>query len=162
VGNKVDASETRELARQLAGLFRYLTLAGGGDFLREVSELDLSLTQLKALSLLDERPAALSLKDVSEQLGLSVPTTSRAVDGLVRRRLVDRDEDALDRRVRRVGLTAAGRRVVENLTAIRMAGLNRLVESFSNEERKKLAAALEAIPKREEIRRLCPRGSAAR
>lgn len=154
--------DTRPLARQLVGFLRYTTLAGGGDFLRTVSELDLTLTQLKAISLLDESGDPLTVKDLADQLGLSVAATSRAVDALFKRGLVDRDEDPSDRRVRRVRLTRAGRRTVENLLAIRIKGLETLLERLSSAERRKLAVALDAILERDEVRRFCPRGKVSR
>src|SRR3954466_9623770 len=88
-----------ELARQLAGLFRYAATLSDGPFLREASEHELTLSQLKTLSLLSELPPAtpLSLKDVAERLGISLPAASRAVDPLVRRGLVERREDEADR-----------------------------------------------------------------
>jgi DNA-binding MarR family transcriptional regulator len=145
--------EVRELARQLAGLFHCMANANNRDFLPEISELDLSLTQLKALAALDERAEALSVKELAERLGLSLAATSRSVEGLVKRKLVERDEDLVDRRIRRIGLTARGRRIVERLVAIRVAALERLVASFNDEQRDKLADALVAILENEDVRR---------
>jgi DNA-binding MarR family transcriptional regulator len=128
--------------------------ANNRDFLPEISELDLSLTQLKGLSVLDEHvEEALSVKALSERLGLSLAATSRSVDGLVKRKLIERDEDPDDRRVRRVRLTARGRRTVERLVEIRIAALERLVESFDDEQREKLADALDSIIEHEDVRR---------
>jgi DNA-binding MarR family transcriptional regulator len=150
-----------QLARQLAGFFRYVTVSGQGDFLREVSELDLSLTQLKALSALDER-GEMSVKALGDHLGLSFPATSRSVDGLFRRGLVERDEDPDDRRVRRLRLTRRGERAVGNLMAIRVAGLSRMLRELSDEERARLGDALDLIMERDEIRELCPGRGRAR
>jgi DNA-binding MarR family transcriptional regulator len=154
--------DTRSLARQLVGFLRFTTIAGGGDFLRAVSELELSLTQLKAISLLDESGEPLAVKDLADRLGLSVAATSRAVDGLFKRGLVDRDEDLVDRRVRRVRLTGAGRRTMETLLAIRIVGLDTVLKGLSSSERRKLAVALDAILEHEEIRRFCPRRKVSR
>jgi len=127
--------------------------ANNRDFLPEISELDLSLTQLKALSVLDERGEALSVKELSERLGLSFAAGSRAVEGLVQRKLAERDEDPVDRRIRRVGLSARGRRMVERFIAIRIASLERLIESLDSGQRQKLGTALAAVFENEEIRR---------
>ncbi len=153
-------TDTRELSRHIGAFFLYLANASNRDFLPETSELDLSLTQLKALFLIGaptEEP--LSMKSLAEGLGLSFAATSRAVDALCKRGLMDRDEDSDDRRIKRVSLTLKGRRAVDRLTAIRLAGLERLVETFSPDEREKLAVALEPILAREEIRRFLPRRS---
>ena len=81
--------------------FRYAGSTGYSDgaCMREVSDHDLTLSQLKTLSLLSELPPAspLSLKDVAARLGISLPAASRAVDPLVRRGLVVRREDEEDR-----------------------------------------------------------------
>jgi DNA-binding MarR family transcriptional regulator len=149
--------ETRELARQLAGFFRYATHVHLGDLLPAIAELELSLTQLKALSLLDTREDELSVNVLAESLGLSMAATSRMVDGLFKRGLVERDEDPLDRRVKRVQLTPAGRKTIEKVAAVRVSGMERMLESFSDEQRDKLAAALEVILETDEVRRFYPR-----
>ena len=51
--------------------------------MREVSELELTFTQFKTLMLLAHEPEALSVKDVSDRLGISFPAASRAVEPLV-------------------------------------------------------------------------------
>src|SRR3954454_12969014 len=122
-----------ELARQLAGLFRYAATHSDGAFMQEVSDHDLTLSQLKTLSLLSELPPSspLSLKDVAEQLGISLPAASRAVDPLVRRGLVERREDEEDRRVKRVRTTAAGEALSQRLMAARVSALEELLSGFT-------------------------------
>src|SRR5204863_6075800 len=132
---------------------RYVTLSSDGDFLRQVSDLDLSLTQLKVLSHLNELPQPadgeeaehLSVKQVAEQLGISLPAASRAIDPLVKRRLVSRQEDRLDRRIKRVRLTARGEAAVGRLIATRLSAAEAMLETFTASEREKLADALGEI-----------------
>ena len=163
--SRAGLAEPAALARGLAGLLRYFTQASDSDFLRQADELDLTLTQLKLLFLLyelpepipGEEPNLLSVKDVAEQLGISVPAASRAIEPVVKRRLVVRKEDELDRRVKRVRLTARGESVVGRLLATRVAAAEALVERFSAAERQKLAAGLEDILARPEVGRYCPR-----
>jgi DNA-binding MarR family transcriptional regulator len=145
-----------------------LTLAGDSVFLQEVAELDLSLAQLKVLSHLyelpvpvaGEEPRLLAVKDVAEQLGISLPAASRAIEPLVKRRLVLRNEDPLDRRVKRVRLTARGEAAVGRLLATRVASIEAMLEGFTESERDKLAAALEEILARPEVSRFCLRKGA--
>jgi DNA-binding MarR family transcriptional regulator len=151
-----------DLAHQLTAFFRYVTLASDSDFLNEVAELDLSLSQLKIASLLYEQPAPvageaeyLSVKEVAERLGISLPAASRALDPLVKRRLIARREDTEDRRVKRVRLTARGDALVERLYAIRVASFESMLEGFSESEREKLGVALEEILTRAEVNRYC-------
>lgn len=163
--SKSVSSEPAELARSLAGFLRYVTLSSDSDFLQQVSDLDLSLTQLKVLSHLNELPQPaedeeaehLSVKQLAEQLGISLPAASRAIDPLVKRRLVSRQEDQLDRRVKRVRLTARGEAAVGRLIATRLAAAQRMLESFTRSEREKLADALAEILSRPEIKRYCPK-----
>jgi DNA-binding MarR family transcriptional regulator len=157
--------EPTELARGLAGLLRFFTHASDNDFLRQADDLDLTLTQLKLLFHLyelpepvaGEEPQLLSVKDVAEQLGVSLPAASRAIEPLVKRRLVIRKEDELDRRVKRVRLTARGESVVGRLLATRVAAAEALLERFTAVEREKLADALTEVLSRPEISRYCPR-----
>ena len=130
--------------------------------MREVSDHDLTLSQLKTLSLLSELPPEpLSLKDVAERLGISFPAASRAVDPLVRRGLVDRREEGgpqdqagqHDRRGRRPHPApdgGAGR------------GARGARSGFSVTERRKLGDALDEIMARPEIDHYCPKKGARR
>jgi DNA-binding MarR family transcriptional regulator len=159
------AADPGELARGLAGFLRFFTHASDNDFLRQADELDLSLTQLKLLFHLYElpepieasEPQLLAVKDVAEQLGISLPSASRAIDPLVKRRLVDRREDARDRRVKRVRLTARGEAAVGRLEATRIDSAEATLAGFSEHERERLADALSEILSRPEISRYCPR-----
>ena len=144
------------LARQLAGFIRYAWSGSDQEFTREVAEQDMSFSQLKTLVLLAEHAETLSVKDVAERLGISLPAASRAVDQLVRRGLAERAEDPIDRRVKRVRTTRKGDRLVERLIAARMRSFERLLETFTATERRKLGDALDEIVARPEIARLCP------
>jgi DNA-binding MarR family transcriptional regulator len=147
------------LARQLLGFFRFAWASGDSEFLREASELELTFTQFKALMLLAHEPEALSVKDVSDRLGVSFPAASRAVDPLVKRGIVERTEDQLDRRVKRVRTTKDGDRLVERLIATRIKSFEQLLEGFSVTERRKLGDALDEILARPEVARYIPRAT---
>src|SRR4051794_11489986 len=86
---------------------------------RTLREHDLSVAQLAALYLIDERKA-LRLGDVAAELGVTLPTASRFVDDLVRQRLVDREEDPSDRRARILTLAAKGRAFIATSSEARM------------------------------------------
>jgi DNA-binding MarR family transcriptional regulator len=142
------AVTSRELGRQLAGFFLWVTNSSNHDFLPRITDLELTLTQMKALfqlTVVDE----LAVKEVADGLGLSDAATSRAVDGLVKRDLVERAEDPADRRVKRVRLTARGRKTIDELAAVRIATFERLVEELSD--------ALEPILARQDLGRFNPR-----
>ncbi len=96
-------------------------------FAFQLAELRLGFTQLAALYVLADGSTT-TVGELAEALGRSPSATSRLVDGLVRRRLVERREEPEDRRQRSVRLTQRGQallRVVDReradqfLTAIR-------------------------------------------
>jgi DNA-binding MarR family transcriptional regulator len=147
------------LARQLLGFFRFAWTRGDSEFMREASELELTFTQFKALMLLAHEPEALSVKDVSDRLGISFPAASRAVEPLVKRGFVERAEDPVDRRVKRVRTTKDGDRLVERLIATRIESFEQMLEGFSVTERRKLGDALDEILARPEVARYCPKGA---
>jgi DNA-binding MarR family transcriptional regulator len=155
-------SRTQELAADVAGLadsvmafLGYAQKSSGEDFFRMVGELELSLSQLKLLMVLS-RDGEQPLKDLSEKLVLSLPAASRAVDGLYRRDMVERREDDVDRRQKRIAITPAGSEVVASLSAARLAGIETFIASLTAEEQENLARALAPIVAREEVAACIP------
>lgn len=68
----------------------------------------LSVSQTYALGAI-VRSGPLAMADLADDLHLTPSATSRVVDQLVRKQLVDREQSAQDRRVWRVAATTAGR-----------------------------------------------------
>jgi DNA-binding MarR family transcriptional regulator len=68
----------------------------------------MSVPQFRALWLIGEKPSA-CLSAVADHVGLSLPSASRLVAGLVAHSLVARKTDATDRRHCCLALTARGR-----------------------------------------------------
>jgi DNA-binding MarR family transcriptional regulator len=128
-------------------LFRHLwTYDRGGGFLQAIEENRLTLTQVKALVALDsEQGGPCPIRQLGEKLGITPPTATRAIDALVERDLVSRSEDPDDRRVRRIAITGAGRRLVGELASRRTAELEAFAEGLSASQRRKLLTALEAL-----------------
>jgi DNA-binding MarR family transcriptional regulator len=91
-------------------------------------------------------------RDIAARLQISLASVSRAVDGLVRSRLVSRVEDAEDRRVRRLSITDKGRRLAGEIVAARLADMEAFAASLTPAQRRKLDGALEAVLDNEEIR----------
>jgi DNA-binding MarR family transcriptional regulator len=143
----------RELALRLGSLMLCSFGTDGGSVIRAIDETGLSFTQMKALVRIagHDESEPWTVKDVSERLGISLASASRAVDGLVKRKLATRVEDAEDRRVRRVSLTATGQSMADELMAARLAGLERFVETLGADERRKLDAALELLLERDDV-----------
>jgi len=73
----------------------------------------LTATQRVALIETVEAGSPIRLHDLAERLGVTAPTASRAVDGLVEHGMLERRPDPADRRAVRISLTAEGRSLVD-------------------------------------------------
>lgn len=158
IAEKVDitavSDEAQETAARLSALLRHLFLYDRGNMLRVIEESGLSMTQCKALlelGGLGEEVEARQVSDLAETLGVSVPSISRAVDGLVKKRLASRVEDAEDRRVRRVAITARGKQLVDTLLVVRQAGIEAFAEGLTAAQRRKLDVAVDSLMDRDDI-----------
>ena len=142
----------RELGYRLGAVMLRCMSADGGTAIRVIDESGLTFTQMKILMTLagtrDEPP---SLKPVAEGIGISLPSASRAVEGLVKRALVARTEDPSDRRQRLLSLTEAGQELADRIMAARLEGLGQFAASLTDEQRTRLEQALELIIERDEI-----------
>jgi DNA-binding MarR family transcriptional regulator len=132
-------------------LLTFLLKGSGEAFYALVEELDLSITQLKTLHLLELREGELSVKDLAALLGLSLPATSRNVEGLLQRGYLERREDEHDRRIKRVQMTGPGRELASRLHSERLAGLEGIVATLSDRQRRQLATALASLLERDDI-----------
>lgn len=144
----------RELALRLGSLMLHVLGSEGGSVIRAIDETGLNFVQMKSLFTLagaDTEDEPISVKQLAERLGVSLPSASRAADDLVRRKLATREEDPDDRRVRRLALTASGRRIADTVLAARLRGLERFAAGLDDSERRKLDAALEVLLERDEI-----------
>lgn len=84
-----------------------------------VSEEQLSFSQVAALHIID-RDDGLSINEISTRLNLSMSATSRMIDELVKKELVEREEDQENRRAKILTLTTSGRKFMNNLSLERV------------------------------------------
>ena len=142
----------RELGYRLGAVMMSCFGNDGGAAIRAIDESGLTFTQMKVLmTLVGAGEQAPGLKPVAEGLGLSLPSVSRAVDGLVKRKLIARAEDPADRRQRLLTVTEEGDRLAGRIMAARLEGLGRFAASLNEDERERLDAALELLLERDEI-----------
>ena len=144
----------QETAARLTALFRHLFLYDRGNQLRVLEESGLSMTQCKALlelGGLGQTEETWQVGDLAAVFSVSVPSMSRAVDALVKKRLATRVEDRDDRRVRRVQVTARGKELVETLVAVRQSGFEAFAATLDAAQRRKLDAAVDSLMDREDI-----------
>jgi DNA-binding MarR family transcriptional regulator len=141
-----------DLAIKLGAFFLRCMGGASSEVFRMIDESGLTFMQMKVLVELETADEdARTVSALSDELGISAASASRAAEGLVRKRLATRVEDSDDRRVRRLTLTAKGRDLADRIISARLAGLEDFTDSLDREERQKLEAALDALLKRPEI-----------
>jgi DNA-binding MarR family transcriptional regulator len=154
----IDRTTTTDLAKGLYALVVFLHKNCNSDLFEAVGALELTLSQIKLLHHLEGAPRELTLKQGAELIRVSLPAASRMVDELVRRRFVERREDAEDRRMKRIRLTDAGRSVIRRLNAARLTGLEQFATDLTTAERRKLAGALSELLARADVAACRPEG----
>jgi DNA-binding MarR family transcriptional regulator len=145
-GGATAHTTSQELAESLLRLWHHLMRGGSKQLYALLDELDLSFSHVKALHALSDLDRAVSVKELAEDLGMSLPGTSRLVDALHRRGFVDRHEDPSDRRTKRIAPTPAGHDAVARIDTARLQSLQSWVQSLSPDQRDGLAAALADLP----------------
>ncbi|MBJ6802189.1 MarR family winged helix-turn-helix transcriptional regulator [Geomonas propionica] len=87
-------------------------------------------------------------KDLAASLGIEGPTLTRILDQLIVKRLIDRSEDASDRRAKLLALSPQGRAMVTQITA-KVATLEHdLLSEFSDLEIDQMTLFVERLEKR--------------
>jgi len=142
-----DASPA-EVARELATVVRQI-LGSTRQVYRLLDELDLSLTHVKTLCVAAEWTGErdLSVKELGEELGMSLPNASRTVDHLLQRGYLERRADERDRRIKRVAITPAGGEVAHRIDHARLEGIEVWAAALSPEQRRALLDALNLLTK---------------
>ena len=121
-------------------LWRELVIGFAG----QLGELRLGFTQLAALYVLAEG-ATMTIGELAETIGRSPSATSRLVDGLVRRRLLERQEELDDRRQRTLRLTQRGRATLRAVDRARADQFLSAVRPLPTAERAIVAMGVAAL-----------------
>jgi DNA-binding MarR family transcriptional regulator len=141
------STDSETVAQDLGLVLKEVMSSTSHEFFIALDAAGLSFTQVKMLGRLADA-GELSLSALADELVLSLAAASRAVDALVQRGEVTREEDARDRRSKLVSITARGRRTFEKLVAVRRAGVERLLAELEPTELEGLALALRPIVER--------------
>ncbi|HEY6759254.1 MAG TPA: MarR family transcriptional regulator [Baekduia sp.] len=131
-----------QLAEQMGRFMAVAMRNAQSQIFHVVEDLELSMTQLKILHILDGADRELTPSALAQFVGLSPAATGRAVDALVRAGIVARRDDDADRRVKRLALTQTGVDVVARISQARVAALAEVVSQLDADQREALAAAL--------------------
>jgi len=133
----------RQISERVAmgrALWRELVIG----FASQLSELRLGFTQLSALYVLADGQTT-TVADLAEAIGRSPSATSRLVDGLVRRRLVERRAEAEDRRQRTLWLTHRGHALLRIVDRARAGQFLSAVRPMPTAERALIAMGVAAL-----------------
>ena len=136
-------SNPRQISERIAmgrALWRELVIG----FATQLGELRLGFTQLAALYVLAEGRTT-TIGDLAEAIGRSPSATSRLVDGLVRRRLVERRPESEDRRLRTLRLTPRGRAILRVVDRGRAGQFLDAVRPLPSPERSLIAMGVAAL-----------------
>ena len=133
----------RELSDRVAmgrALWRELVIG----FASQLGELRLGFTQLAALYVLVDGGTT-TIADLADALNRSPSATSRLVDGLVRRGLLERRPEAEDRRQRTLWLTQKGQALLASVDRARADQFLAVVRPLPPAERALIAMGVAAL-----------------
>lgn len=105
---------------------------------------NISIPQFRTLRFIQRNPDS-SLSDIADHLGLTLPSVSKLVDGLVKQKLVNRRESTTDRRRLILGLTPSGEPIVNIARANAQASLAKTLGHLSDNELETVMRAMELL-----------------
>ncbi len=105
---------------------------------------DLAIPQFRTLLFIERNPGS-SLLTLANHLGLTPPTVSKMVDGLVLNRLLRREESLKDRRMVTLTLTAQGCTILEKARNGTLASLIDVLSRLTAEEGETVSQAMKLL-----------------
>lgn len=112
--------------------------------MRRHRPLDLSVLQFRALGFVRRNPGV-SLSHVASYIGLTLPSTSKMIDGMVERGLVVREASTDDRRRITLRLSAAGQQVVNDAHRVTQRHIAETIAPLSGEQRNAVSQAMHLL-----------------
>lgn len=112
--------------------------------LRKYGAKEMSVPQYRTLAFVYRNEGA-SLSEVCDHIGLTLPTMSALVDGLVARGLLNRRTDREDRRRMTLTLTEPGRARLQSARAATMAYLEERLRQLSASDRATITLAMRML-----------------
>ena len=105
---------------------------------------DISVPQFRTLRFIQRNPDS-SLSYLAEHLGLTLPSVSKLVDGLVKQKLLVRHESSVDRRQLMLLLTRSGSSIVDSARSEAQQNLANKLNSLSENELKTISEAMQLL-----------------
>jgi DNA-binding MarR family transcriptional regulator len=109
------------------------------------SDCPMTMSQLRALSLIVAAPRGLSSRELAVSLNVGASAVTPLVDRLVDRGFVLRHEDPHDRRIARLTATEQGSAIIEQLVAGKGDVLREALGQLSPEQLQQVAAAFDVL-----------------
>jgi DNA-binding MarR family transcriptional regulator len=105
---------------------------------------DISIPQFRTMRFIQRNPDS-SLSNLAEHLGLTLPSVSKLVDGLVKQKMITRQSSKTDRRRLTLALTQDGASIVNSSRAGAQASLAKKLGGLSNDELETICEAMKLL-----------------
>ena len=112
--------------------------------LRKSGAIEVSIPQFRTLVFISRHSGA-SLSDAADHIGLTLPSMSTMIDGLVTRNLVIRRTDPHDRRRMTLTLTERGRTTLRGARESTLTYLSELVRNIPTSDRATLVRGMQIL-----------------
>jgi DNA-binding MarR family transcriptional regulator len=112
--------------------------------MRSRRSLELTIPQFRTLAFVNRNKGS-SLYEVSDHMGLTPPSVSTLVDGLIERGMMEREEDPTDRRRVRLAVTSHGRAILETASHETLTYLAKKLSNVTPDNREVIAKAMEIL-----------------
>jgi len=112
--------------------------------MRSRRSLDLTIPQFRTLAFVNRNKGS-SLYEVSDHMGLTPPSVSTLVDGLIERGMMTREEHPADRRRVRLVVTSHGRAILEAATRETLTYLAKKLSNVTPDNREVIVKAMEIL-----------------
>jgi DNA-binding MarR family transcriptional regulator len=130
------AHELMDTAPQIMQAIRMEMRRGSGS--------DISIPQFRTLAFIQRNPNS-SLSNLADHLGLTLPSVSKLVDGLVKKKIVVRQMSTEDRRRLTLVLTQAGLTIVDSARAGAQASMAKKLDHLLDDELETVFKALKLL-----------------
>ena len=104
----------------------------------------LSIIGFQVLALLEEHGAT-PMGHLAEELDVALPNATGIIARMAERGFVQRDHDAVDRRVVRVSLTAEGRQLIGDMESGRRERMERLIGALDHTQQHRLLQSVKDL-----------------
>jgi DNA-binding MarR family transcriptional regulator len=140
--NTINSTErTTQLLRELYSIFLQRS---AGEMRKVMCEAGLSMPQMLALHMLHKH-GSFTISALADKLSLSLAATSHLVDRMVQQQLIERKEDALDRRQKQVAIAPGGLALLDRLLEARIRESAHLLVELPPELREQLDTVLTQV-----------------